>query len=60
MERGQRVAAIEADPTDSRVLEAAEAGGADAVVSGDRHLLALESWRGIEIVSPSAFLAAMQ
>ena len=48
---------IEADPADNRVLEAAAEGGADAIVSGDRHLLALGSWRGIEIQSPAAFIA---
>ena len=48
---------IEADPADNRVLEAAAEGGVDAIVSGDRHLLALSSWRGIEIQSPAAFIA---
>jgi len=51
---------IEADPSDNRVLEAAAAAGADAIVSGDRHLLALGSWRGIEINAPAAFLADVQ
>jgi len=48
---------IEADPADNRVLEAAAEGGVDAIVSGDRHLLVLGSWRGIEIQSPAAFIA---
>ena len=47
---------IEADAADNRVLEAAAEGGAGAIVSGDRHLLALGSWRGIEIQSPAAFI----
>ena len=50
------VVEIEADPADDRVLEAAGEGVADAIVSGDRHLLALGSWRGIRIESPSSFL----
>ena len=49
---------IEADPADNRVLEAVAEGGAAAIVSGDRHLLALGSWRGIEIKSPAGFIAA--
>ena len=49
------VAEIDADPADDRVLEAALAAGAEAIVSGDRHLLALGSWRGIRVVSPAAF-----
>ena len=48
---------IEADLADNRVLEAAAEGRAGAIVSGDRHLLALGSWRGIEIQSPAAFIS---
>jgi putative PIN family toxin of toxin-antitoxin system len=55
----QPVAEIEADPADNRVLEAAAEGRAEAIVSGDRHLLALTSWRGIRIESPAGFLAML-
>jgi len=44
---------IEDDPADNRVLEAAAEGDADRIVSGDRHLLALDSWRQIPIVNPA-------
>lgn len=44
---------IEDDPDDNRVLEAAGEGHADLIVSGDRHLLALGSWRDRRIVTPS-------
>jgi len=54
---GEALSEIEGDSADNRVLEAAAEGGADAIVSGDRHLLALGSWRGIEIQSPAAFIA---
>ena len=50
---------IAADPSDNRVLEAAAEGGATAIVSGDSHLLALESWQGIPIQSPATFLAGL-
>ena len=50
------VSEIAADPADNRVPEAAEAGGAEVIVSGDRHLLALGRWREISIEKPSAFL----
>ena len=40
---------IEDDP-DNRVLECAVEGGADFIVSGDHHLLELESFRGIQII----------
>jgi len=39
------------------VLEATAEAGADAIVSGDRHLLALGSWHGISIETPVSFLA---
>ena len=46
-------------PADNRVLEAAAETEVDVIVSGDRHLLALESWRGIAIQTPAAFLAGL-
>lgn len=48
---------IHDDPDDNRVLEAAAEGDADLIVSGDRHLLALGSWRDIPIVKPAEFPA---
>ena len=50
------VTIISADPSDNRVLECALAGKADAIVSGDRHLLALKTFRHIPILTPHAFL----
>jgi putative PIN family toxin of toxin-antitoxin system len=38
------------DPDDDRILEAAVAGNAKYIVSGDKHLLRMGSFRGIEIV----------
>ena len=51
------VQVITADPADDRVLEAGRAFLADAIVSGDRHLLDLEAWSGTEIISPAEFIA---
>ena len=45
------------DPADDRVFEAALAGSADVIVSGDRHLLRLRVWRGIQVEKAAAFLA---
>jgi putative PIN family toxin of toxin-antitoxin system len=39
------------DESDNRILECAVDGGADLIVSGDRHLLRLGEFRGIEIVT---------
>ncbi len=43
------------DPDDLPVLGAALAGGVEQLVTGDRHLLQLGSYRGIAIVTPRAF-----
>ena len=44
------------DPKDDIFLEAAVNGRADVLVSGDGDLLELNPFRGIPIVSPSAYL----
>jgi len=44
---------IKRDPTDNLFLAIAEQNGAAMIVSGDRHLLDLESFGNIQIVTPS-------
>ena len=44
------------DPTDDRILECATEGKADAIVSGDRHLLALKEFRKIPILTVREFV----
>jgi uncharacterized protein len=44
------------DPDDNRILEAAVAGGVACIVSGDRHLLCMKVFRGVEIVSVNDFV----
>ena len=51
----EEITAVDDDPDDDKFLEAAVAGNVDYIVSGDRHLLDLGSFRGIEIVEPRAF-----
>ena len=53
-----RLAVIQEDPTDNIVLECALDGGADYIVSGDHHLLALREHRGTRIVTARDFLIA--
>ena len=48
------------DPKDNRFLALALDSASDCIVSGDDDLLELNPWRGIEIVSPAAFLAFSQ
>jgi putative PIN family toxin of toxin-antitoxin system len=49
-------AVIADDPDDDRVLECAVAARADAIISGDRHLLRLGLFRSIPVYSPRQFL----
>jgi putative PIN family toxin of toxin-antitoxin system len=51
----EQITAVEADPDDDKFLEAAVAGDVDYLVSGDRHLLGLGTFRGIEILEPRTF-----
>lgn len=51
---------VPSDPADNRVLECAIAGEASHIVSGDGDLLALETFRGIAIVSPAEFLKLLK
>ncbi|MBI4730442.1 MAG: putative toxin-antitoxin system toxin component, PIN family [Acidobacteria bacterium] len=53
----EHVCEIEEDPDDDRVLEAALAGRAGVIVSGDKHLLRLRTWRGARIISPAVLVA---
>ncbi|HLF77845.1 MAG TPA: putative toxin-antitoxin system toxin component, PIN family [Dehalococcoidia bacterium] len=47
------------DEADKRVLEAAVAGEADYIVTGDKDLLDLGSYQSIEIVTPARFAAIL-
>jgi putative PIN family toxin of toxin-antitoxin system len=52
----EQIADITDDPADNRVLEAAAEGDAEVIVSGDRHLLTLGTWRGIRVLTPAAVM----
>jgi hypothetical protein len=47
---------VEEDESDNRYLECAAEGRAQFIISGDKHLLDLEDYRGITILSPAAFI----
>ena len=47
------------DPDDNRGLEAAVAGGAAYIVTGDKDLLSLGRYERIEIVTPAVFVAVL-
>jgi len=47
------------DPSDNKFIEAAVAGNAKVIVSGDNHLLKLKSFRGISIATAREFMTQM-
>ncbi|MBI2531194.1 MAG: putative toxin-antitoxin system toxin component, PIN family [Deltaproteobacteria bacterium] len=51
-----RVDAVAEDADHNKYIEAALEGRAQFIVSGDRHLKSLKSYRGIRIVTPRTFL----
>jgi putative PIN family toxin of toxin-antitoxin system len=53
----QQLTVINVDPADNRYLECALMAEAEVIVSGDRHLLALGEYKGIQIITPAGFLA---
>ncbi len=52
----ESVHAVEADPADNKFLEAALAGQAIYVVSGDSHLLQIKEFRGISVITAREFI----
>jgi len=46
---------IRDDPSDDKFLEAAAAGNASYIISGDKHLLTLSEFQGIQILKPRDF-----
>lgn len=50
------ISAIAEDPADNKFIECAVAAGAKYIVSGDRHLLNLKAFKGIQILPPTLFL----
>jgi len=51
-----KVQAIQSDPEDNHVIEAALTARAEFIISGDKHLLKLTEWKGIHVVSPAQFI----
>jgi len=51
---------IAEDPSDDVFLRCCEVSNAKALITGDRHLLALKSYRNTSILTPSQFLKKFQ
>jgi uncharacterized protein len=56
VEPKEKIEAVLEDPEDNRVLECTVESRASVIVSGDSHLLALESFGQIRIMNPDEFL----
>jgi predicted nucleic acid-binding protein len=56
VETKSKISVVIADPTDNIFLECAMDGGANFIISGDRHLLDVEVYKGIKIVRAGEFL----
>jgi uncharacterized protein len=57
---GISISAVRNDPSDNKVLECAVTAGADAIISGDRHLLIMEKYKSIRIIRPSDLLKELR
>ena len=60
VEPEERIAVVRRDPSDNRVLECAVAGEATHIVTGDKDLLDLKSFRNIPIMTPAVFLRILR
>jgi putative PIN family toxin of toxin-antitoxin system len=56
VESEERLTVVQKDESDDRILECAVSANAEVIVSGDRHLRELNSFRGIRILTARAFL----
>ena len=56
----EAIKVIDADPSDNKFLEAALAGKADCVVSGDSHLLDLKTFHGIPVLTAREFIERLE
>lgn len=60
VEPEENITAVEDDPDDDKFLEAGVAGNVKYIVSGDKHLLDLDTFRGINIVNPRTFYEELE
>jgi len=51
-----KIDVIQVDPEDNKILECAAEAGANYIITGDIHLLELQSFKEIKIVNPAKFI----
>jgi uncharacterized protein len=59
-EDSYEITKIKKDPEDDKFINCAVEGEADYIVSGDKHLLDLKHYSGIQIVNATSFLRILQ
>ena len=52
----EKISYIKDDPDDDKILECAVSADCDFIISGDKHLLKLKSYKTIKILNPADFL----
>jgi putative PIN family toxin of toxin-antitoxin system len=55
-----KLEAVKQDPKDNIIIETAYDGKADIIVSGDRHLLTLKTFKGIRIMTVEGMLRSLK
>jgi len=51
----KRLNSVKDDPEDNKILESAVGAKADFIITSDKHLLVMEKFQGIKIVTPAGF-----
>ncbi len=51
----ERISVVKDDPADNMFIEASVAGDAEYIISQDKHLLKLKSYKRVKIVNPEEF-----
>lgn len=60
VEPQQRLSVVQADESDNRYVECAVESGANYIVTGDPHLLAVKEYQGIVVISPATLLTLLK
>ena len=56
----EKISYIKDDPDDDKILECAVSADCDFIISGDKHLLKLKSYKKIKILNPADFLLMLR
>lgn len=55
-----KVDVVKDDPEDNKIIECAVSCGAGYIITGDKHLLNIGSYKGIKIVTPRKLIEVME